>query len=82
LKASKDQEELNKILLKNMTKIKHNKNVGQASNNAKKGVSNEKSHKQKEHLVFSDNTELMTEESSEYSSENNTLQKRTHKIKK
>jgi hypothetical protein len=36
LKTSRKQEELNEILLKNMKKIKHNKNVGQTSNNAKK----------------------------------------------
>jgi hypothetical protein len=36
LKASKEHEELNEILLKNMTEMKQNKNVGQTSNNAKK----------------------------------------------
>jgi hypothetical protein len=45
LKASKEQEELDEILIKNMMEIKQNRNVGQTSNNAKKELSNDESHK-------------------------------------
>jgi hypothetical protein len=82
LKASREQEELNEILLKNMTEMKHNKNVGQTSSNAKKEVSNDESHKRREHPVFSDKITSMTEENSNNSSEDNTLQKRSPKNKK
>jgi hypothetical protein len=82
LKASKEQEELNEILLKNMTEMKQNKNVGQTSNNAKKEFSNDESHKHKNHPTFSDKIELLTEGSSEDSSENSTLQKTALKTKK
>jgi hypothetical protein len=36
LKASKEQEELNEILLKNMTEMKQQRQIGQTSSNAKK----------------------------------------------
>jgi len=45
LKASIEQEELNEILLMNMTEIKQKKNVGKTSSNARKGISNDESHK-------------------------------------
>jgi hypothetical protein len=82
LKASKEQEELNEILLKNMTEMKHNKNVGQTSSNTKKEVSNDESHKRREHSMFSDKVASMTEENSNNSSEDNTLQKKPPKNKK
>ena len=82
LKASKEQEELNEILLKNMTEIKHNNNVGHIYNNAKKEVSNDESHKRQEHLVFSDKKTSMTEENNKDNYEDNTLQKKPHNNKK
>ena len=60
LKESREQEELNDILLKNMIEIKQNKNVGHTSSNAKKEVSNDESHKRREHPVFSDKIASMT----------------------
>jgi hypothetical protein len=56
LKASKEEEDLNEILLRNMTEMKQNKNVGQTFSNAKKEFTNDKSHKCKEHLAFGDKT--------------------------
>ena len=38
VKAIKEKEELNEILLKNMTHNKQNKNIGKTSNNVKKEV--------------------------------------------
>jgi hypothetical protein len=81
LKASKEQEELNEILLKNMTEMKQNKNVGQTSSNAKKEFSNDESHKHKDHPIISDKTKLLTEGSSEDNSKRSTLQKTIPKTK-
>jgi hypothetical protein len=61
VKVSKEQEELNEILLKNMTEMKKQRHIGQTSSNAKKELSNEESHKRKEYQVNSDKIELLEE---------------------
>ena len=53
VKAIKEKEELNEILLKNMTHNKQNKNIGKTSNNVKKEVSIYESHN---NLIIKGNT--------------------------
>jgi hypothetical protein len=74
LKASKEKEALNGILLKNMTNNKYNKNIGKTSNNSMKEVSIYESHNKREHSVTQENNNNVSKE--------NTLQKKTSRNKK
>jgi hypothetical protein len=82
VKPSREQEELNEILLKNMTKMKHNKNVGQTYSNTTKEVSNDESHKRREQSMFSNKITSMNEKNRNNSFKDNTLQKRSPKNRK
>jgi len=81
VKVSKEDEEINEIILKNMTEMKKQWHIGQTSNNAKKEPYNEESHKRKEYQVNSDKIELLEELNSEDNLYNSTLQKFTPKTK-
>ena len=54
VKVSKEDKEINEIILKNMTEMKKQWHIGQTSSNAKKEPYNEESHKRKEYQVNSD----------------------------
>jgi hypothetical protein len=82
LKASKEQEKLNDIMLKNVTDMKQLRQIGHTSSNAKKELSNEESHKCKDYKTNSDQTKLLNEESSEDNSSSNTLHRIIPKTKK